>query len=458
MTDTASIKPRLTFLPPFIAVVTLILAITVLNLSPVYPMVLAFFFTIIFALIDGYDYRFIYRSALEGIKSVWTIIVMFTLLGALIALWLAGGTIATMIYYGLQLVEPKFFLVEVFLLSVLLSLVIGTSLGTISTLGVVLMGIGRGLNLPPEMIAGAVVAGAFFGDRISPVSTSLYLTAEVTGTKVEDNLKLMLKTTYLPFVLTIFLYFVFGMLNPTKEAGVTFTYLKLLQSNFYLSPVLLLLPLLFLILALVRVSIKINLFINVVLSFILGIVYQKVPIQKLLLESFTGFEAPKGLKALAGGGVLRYLSLVSIILVASAMAGILINTGVFTTLLIRPLAHIKSYFSLTFGIMILAVLLLMVTCTQALAIMIPGMTLRDEFKRKANANELSRILADSAVVLAPLIPWNMAAILSGAALQVNPKAYILYAFYLWLTPLTNLLVSLRKQGEVYGEKGLGNYR
>ncbi|GAV23583.1 Na+/H+ antiporter NhaC family protein [Carboxydothermus pertinax] len=457
MTDT-SIKPKFTFLSPFITIVALFLAITVFNLPPVYPMVLAFFLTVIFALIDGYDYRFIYRAALEGIKSVWTIIIIFTFLGALIALWLAGGTIATMIYYGLKLVEPKFFLVEAFLLSVILSLILGTSLGTISTLGVVLMGIGRGLNLPVEMLAGAVVAGAFFGDRISPASSSLHLTAQITGTQIEDNIKLMLKTTYLPFILSILLYLLLGHMIPVKETATTASYLKLLKSNFILNPILLGLPLLFLVLAFLKVSIKINLFLNIIISFLFGALWQKITFQELLFQTFYGYNV-SGVKAfLAGGGVVKYLSLVTIILFASAMSGILNNAGVFTILLIRPLSYFKSYFSLSFGIMILAVLLLMVTCTQALAIMIPGMTLREEFRRVATANELARILADSAVVLAPLIPWNMAAILSGAALQINPKSYILFAFYLLLTPITNLLVSFRKLGEAYGQKRLGDCR
>jgi len=457
MMDT-SFKPRFIFIPPFVAIISLILAITVLNLPPLYPMLLAFFLTVVFAVIDGFSYSFILNSAVEGIKSVWTIIIIFTLLGALIALWLANGTIATMIYYGIQLVEPQLYLVEVFLLSVILSLIIGTSLGTISTLGVVLMGIGRGLNLPGAMLAGAVVAGAFFGDRISPASSSLHLTAEVTGTRVEDNIKLMFKTTYLPFSLSILLYLLLGYFRPVKEASATKAYLILLKSSFYIEPLLLILPVLFLVLAFFKVSIKVNLFLNVVFSFFFGVIWQKISFLKLLTETFYGYHPTGSQALLAGGGVVKYLSLVAIIFFASGMAGILNKAGVFTALFIKPISKLKTYFSFTFGIMILAVLLLMVTCTQALAILVPGMVLKEEFRRFAPPNELARLLADSAVVLAPLIPWNMAAILSGAALNVNPKSYILFAFYLWLTPIINLLVSYFKQGEAYEQKEPGYNR
>lgn len=400
------------------------------------------------ALSLGYTWQEVDQMIKAGVQSVVGVVLVFILVGSIIGLWIASGTVPTMIYYGLSLISPKVFLPIVFLLTSVVSMVLGTSLGTVTTVGVALIGIGRGLNIPLPLVAGAVVSGAYFGDRSSPLSGSANLTAAVTETDLNDNLRYMLATITPAYVLTLLLYTIIGL--RAGQGGTTGGEVAAIQraitSAFQVHPALLLPPVLIILLAFRQMPTLPNLALGATVSGVLGLLFQGAHPLQLFTAAYSGVTTSTGHpvvdKLLTGGGMTSMTTIILMMILVGAFGGILENSGMLKVLIDRLFSRVKHPLGLVLSAMAASVSLAILVCNQTIAIIIPGRMLAPLFKeRGVEVKNLARAIADSGVLLSPLIPWNLNGLVTAATLGVPVMTYFPFAFLCYITPLINLLIT-----------------
>lgn len=194
-----------------------------LNFSVVYALIVGYIIFITYGLIKGYDLKVLVKKSFEGVLTVKNILLVFVLIGMITALWRASGTIAFIVYMGSKLILPSILILLTFLLCSILSFLIGTSLGTAATMGVISVSIGKAMGINPYYLGGAVLSGIYFGDRCSPMSTSALLITELTKTNLYTNIKLMLKTSIIPFIATCLFYLFLGLKSSTSPVSIDAT-------------------------------------------------------------------------------------------------------------------------------------------------------------------------------------------------------------------------------------------
>lgn len=268
-----------------------------------------------------------FTMTFSGIKTVLTVTLVFIMIGGLTAIWRAAGTIPYIIYYASKVILPQTFIFATFILCCLISMLMGTSFGTAATMGVICMMMGKAMGISPVWIGGAVLAGGFFGDRNSPMSTSALLVSQLTGTDIFNNVKLMIKSALVPLILTCAVYLAVGF--TMKKGGSSTDAASLFAEHFNLIWVTVIPAALIIVLSAFRVSVKITVVVSVVCGSIVCMAVQGsgfVPMLKILL---LGYKAPdeKLGAMLNGGGILSMLKPAAIVLLSSSYSGIFEGTG-----------------------------------------------------------------------------------------------------------------------------------
>jgi len=366
----------------------------------------------------------------------------------MIGLWIAVGTVPTMIYYGLQTISPQYFLVLSFLSTSLVSMAVGTAVGTASTIGLALISIAQSMGLSLPLAAGAIISGSYVGDRMSPVSSIAIITAHSSEANLMDMIYHMIKTAVLPYLITILSFLFIGLSSfSSSTAAVDLDSLSLLlNNNFQISFLLLLPPALIIILAALKVPTIINLALNIIFSLVMGIFFTERGWSELLTIMFKGFSNKTGTvfidNILARGGLTSMLELISLIIFAVLLGGLLEQMGVLNSIL-KPFLHLINkkihLVSLTIFSSILSAAL---GCNQFLAVFLPAKMLSKNYDQmNLERKDLARALGDSGLVFSPLIPWNVNALMMTAVLGVTTLEYFAFAFFPLLMPLSSLFVS-----------------
>jgi NhaC family Na+:H+ antiporter len=407
--------------------------------------------SILYALLAGYVIFFAYGlwkkfspSALlhmtwSGIVTVKNILIVFLLIGMISAVWRASGTIPMIIYTAGGFIRPAAFLVITFLLNCLLSILTGTSFGTSATMGVICMSIGTAMGMNPVYMGGAILGGAFFGDRCSPMSTSALLTAVLTKTDIFTNIKLMVKRAVVPFVLTCAIY---GWLGSTSGAGsMNLEILQMFKDNFNLHWLTLLPALLIIVLSIFKISVKKTMLVSIITACVLCLTLQNNSLSELVQMLLTGYQAPdtRLTKILSGGGVVSMLRASAIVGISSSYSGIFSGTGLLDGIKgkIAQLAEKCTPFGST---LIMSFLTGMVACNQTLAIMLTDQLCADTEKDKQT---FALTLEDTVVLTAALVPWSIASAVPLASVGA-PALSIAFACYLYLQPLWSLFINNKK--------------
>ncbi|HWJ02144.1 MAG TPA: Na+/H+ antiporter NhaC family protein [Verrucomicrobiae bacterium] len=440
-----AIPLSLAALPLLITILLLLLLVFVVKL----PLYLGLLSGAVLAAIIAYKHDFtlpeLRQAAFAGIKNTQTVVIILLTIGALVAVWMGSGTVAGLVYYGLGLVHPGYILVSAFILTALTSMLLGTSIGTLSTMGVALMGIGFSLGVPKPLIAGAVVSGAFFGDRSSPMSSAAHLASTATEVEFNKMLRYMLPTGGLGFGLSLIGYYILGNVYRPAATGVLGLSLPAeLAKYFTISPLVLLPALLVILLAVGKVPTKYNLGLGVIAGILVAFWVQKMPVPELARALAFGYKANSGNPTIdamvKGGGILPMLNLILLILSAGAFNGILSATGMIKQVAEKLLQGVKSDSGIIVATVLFSTATALVACNQALPILMPGQMLRSFYQERRLANlTLARTLTDSGLVISGLVPWNMVAILSSMAIGVSTLEYAPYALLLWLLPLLTIL-------------------
>ena len=385
----------------------------------------------------GFSPKALASMAWEKGRDSLVVIPVFLLIGVVMGLWRSAGTISYFLYYGLLSISPRIFLLVVFLLSAALSFVLGTSFGVTGTAGVVLITLARSGGVDLAMTAGAILSGAYFGDRCSPMSSCATLVAAVTDTKLYDNVREMLKTGALPTALTLVFYGVLSVRNPITSVDTAV--LSALSEGNALHWLALLPAVLMLLLPLLKIPVKWAMAVSAATAFVLSVVLQQMSFAAALRTAIFGYaptsEALAGI--LSGGGLLSMFSSSAIVFLTSLYAGILEGIGILipAKALVERLASRVGLFPTSIFV---STAIGMAFCNQTVVTLINSQLLPDSYhKRGASNTELAMDLANSGVMISGLIPWNIAASIPLAMLDVGSEA-ILWASLLYFTPLCYL--------------------
>lgn len=390
----------------------------------------------------GFSPRDLLRMALRGCRKGMIVLRVFVLIGLITASWRASGTIAFFVYHGVRLIPPALFLTVAFLLTALLAFALGTSFGVTGTVGVILMAVARSSGVPPLLTAGAVLSGAYFGDRSAPSSSSANLVAAITETRLYDNVRMMLRTGALPFALAAAGYLALSLRNPIRTVDASMT--EALRQSFSLSLLTALPALLMLVLPLCRVGVRWAMGASFASALALAVFLQRLPLAAALRCCVFGYQPAAGPLAavLAGGGLLSMARVAGIVLLSCAYSGIFDGTRMLSGVQNR-LDALCGRIGLAGSAAAVSLAACAVFCNQTVGVMMVQQLLGPAYRaRGASGGELAADLENTCIVLVGLIPWSIACAVPLEMLGVGPGA-LPYAFYLWLLPLCWLLTKRR---------------
>lgn len=379
----------------------------------------------------GFSPNALVAMGLLGSRQAFPVIKILLLIGAVTAVWMAAGTVPAIVSYGIQWINPHGFILAAFLSTSLVSLLLGTSFGAASTIGIALMIMAKGSPVDPHMIAGAIIAGAYFGDRCSPMSSSAHLVATITKTDLYTNLKNMMATGFLPLVITSFLYLVLSFLYPVQFSKSTLP-LELNQL-FNLHWIVLLPAIMLFILAIFRVEVKVSMSISIAIGTIIALWVQHYSIAQVVRFAVTGFQVNQDTPIqaiLLGGGIVAMTKVCGVVVISTAIAGILAGTNALRIVEVW-LKQIRSRSNIFLSTTLVGTAAAAFGCTQTIAILLTQQLVQRKYTDRYT---LALDLEDTVVVLSPLIPWNIAGLVP-ATILLTDWGFIPYAFYLYLIPL-----------------------
>ncbi len=382
----------------------------------------------------GHGARSLVKMALRGGKDALGVVRVLALIGFITAAWRASGTIAFFIAKGVSLITPSLFILIAFALSALLSYALGTCFGVVGTVGVIFMALARSGGVNELIAAGAILSGAFFGDRCAPISSSANLIAGVTCTPIYDNVKYMHMTALLPLGICTVAYGVLSAFNPI--GAVDTSVLSILEANFTLSWWTLIPAAIILALPLCKVPVRYAIPASVLAAAVLALAVQRMPAWEFLRSLVLGYTAPDPSldRVLGGGGLVSMLNVCCIVLLSGMLSGVFNGTGMLGGLqgIIRPMeARIGG-----FPAMILtSIVICAAFCNQTIAI-----TMNDQLweriyeEEHASHQELALDMENSAVLISGLVPWAISCSVPLEMLGVDARA-LPYGFLLYLVPL-----------------------
>ena len=410
-----------------------------LKYSVIYALIVGYIIFMTYGLIKGYDLKVLIKKSFEGVLTVKNILLVFVLIGMITALWRASGTIAFIVYMGSKLISSSILILLTFLLCSILSFLIGTSLGTAATMGVICVSIGKAMGINPYYLGGAVLSGIYFGDRCSPMSTSALLITELTKTNLYTNIKLMFKTSIIPFVTTCLFYLFLGLKSSTSPVSIDAT--NIFKENYNLNIVVIVPAILIIILSLFKVNVKKTMLLSIVISFIIAMFFQKESVTSLINYCVYGFyhSNEKLNSMMKGGGILSMLNVGLIVAISSSYSGIFKETKMLV-LMKKYLKEFSEKTSNYFVIFLSSIISGAIACNQSLGTIL-AYELCEELEDKQN---MAIILENTIVLLAGLIPWNIAMAVPLKTIDIGLMSG-LFAFYLYFLPLWNLFLGIIKE-------------
>ena len=418
-----------------ISAATVLGGIIVLDAEASIVLVSAGTVVIALSMLWGIRWERIQEGILDTLRSMFPAILILLAVGMLVGTWMLSGTVPLMIYYGLQILNPVIFLPAVALVCAVMSVMAGTSWGTISTVGVAMMGVSAGLGVPLYYTAGAIVVGAIFGDKLSPLSDTTVLASGVSGVNIIDHIKYMLYTTIPGFVISLVLYVALGM-RFTEGAASTErvrTILSTLDATFNLNPILLLPPVVILFLIFYKKTPVLPVFgIGIILGGILALLFQGHDLSELAAALNDGYASSTGVgvvdEMLTQGGLTSMLEVTALLISAAVFGAPLRTAGVIDALLEKVQRAANTGRGILLSGFSVHGLLFVITGSYYVTFSVLGPVLGPLYDRYGlDRRNLSRTMEDTGTSFAPMIPWGTTGAFIVATLGVPTFRYILYA-------------------------------
>lgn len=422
-------------------------SIIVYGADPHIPMLIGTLFAAVMATRLGYHWNDIEKSMFDGIYQALQAVVILLIIGVLIGVWILSGVVPSMIYYGLGILRPNIFLVATVLISSLTSLATGTSWGTAGTIGIALMGIARGLGVPPEIAAGAVISGAYFGDKLSPLSDTTNLAPAVAGTDVFTHIKGMLPATIVAYAGALIIFLVMGFQYSSGSAvdlSSINTIREGISSSFTISPLLLLPPVAVIVAIAFKVPAVPGITIGILFGGTLGALIQGVDLGQLLSAAYGGYVSETGIEMidelLTSGGLTNMMYSVSLTVIAMMFGGIMESTGQLNVIVNSIIHRIKRKGTLVLITIATGIFSNSTMPEQYVSIVVPGKMYSGAYKERGiHPKVLSNALESGGSVTSPFIPWNTCGAFMFSVLGVSAFQYGRYAFFNILTPIIVIL-------------------
>ena len=453
MAETTSIRqPNL-----LLAVTPIVLTLGVLGLqlfyfgdfTPHIPLAIGIAISAIVGIYLGHDWFSIQRGAFHVINVSLPSVSVLILVGMIIGVWIASGTVPTLIYYGLVILEPEIFLAATLITCSMVSISLGTSWGTVGTVGLALMGIGLGFGIPAYWTAGAVVSGAFFGDKISPLSDTTNLAPAVTGTSLFDHIRNLIPTTGPAMLIALVIYSVVGFTlfgTDTESMQRVEAITTALQANFNISIWTLIPAILVIALAVTKNPPLPSLFIGAAIGGCLAMLLQGNTLHEVFTFANSGYEISTGVSEVDGllnkGGIQSMMWTISLVLLALALGGVLEKIGCLQALMSTIISRVKSLAGIQASATGAAITTNLVAGDPYLSIALPGRMFAPVYRGMGYSTlNLSRAIEEGGTLISPLIPWNAGGVLVITTLSLNigenpiNLLYIPLAFACWLSPI-----------------------
>jgi NhaC family Na+:H+ antiporter len=447
-------QPGLGFSLVALLTIIVVLAVGLLGFKAPLPlmMIIGFGVALAFAAMRKVTYADAENAAFDMVRRGLQPLLIFVAVGALIASWIYSGTVPTMISYGLQLISPSWFLPTALILTAITAFINGTNFATVATIGLALMGVATALGIPLGIAAGAIICGALFGDKMSPLSDTTVMAPGLAGAQLFAHIRHMMWTTVPAIVVSLVIFTVIGFNYDIDAAGVARVTAATegLASAFNIGLIPLLPPLLVLILLVLKMEAFPAIGLGALAGVPVAVFYQGAEMSSVLAALWNGYTPPESLGDVAGllsggesGGALKLIGLAAIVIFALAMTGVLGAAGVMQTLLEslgRKLNSPRKLVPATLGI---TVLLNAIGGAVNFAVAMGTTTLRPLFAQQGiAAKNLSRATEDAANTTGVLIPWNATAVFTAASLGVSVSTYLPWVFFSFITPLISLAYGL----------------
>ncbi len=393
----------------------------------------------------GYSFSEMEGFAYEMAQKCIAPAAIILAVGMMIASFMAAGTVPTILVAGLKLITPKFFLALTFVMCCIMSVIMGTSWGTLGTVGIAMMGVGAGLGVNPAITAGAVVSGAWFGDKMSPMSDSTIMCSTITETYIMDHIKAMMQTTIPAAVVSLVIYLGIGIgiSGDSYDASTVDSIMNGLKGMFHIN----LIPVIPIVVVIVMILMKkgtiVSMMSGTVVAILIAVFYQGYSVADMGTFLYSGFTCDTKneilISLLNRGGMTSMLSLLAVFVGGLGLGGILDKTG-----MLEPIFHyITEKYKSPRGIMLMAwcatLLCILVIADNNFAFVMVATLFGSAFQKyNLKSQNLSRILEDVGTLGSALVPWNVGAQFAAGVLGVSTLAYMPYAFLNWMTPILSL--------------------
>jgi NhaC family Na+:H+ antiporter len=408
----------------------------------------------------GFKWNKLQKGMVRSIKSSLPAILILLMIGALTGTWVLSGVVPTMIYYGLQILNPTIFLFAACIVSAIVSIATGSSWSTIATVGVALLAIGQVLGLNNGMIAGAIISGAYFGDKMSPLSDTTNLAPAMAGANLFTHIRYMAYTTFPTMILTLIIFLILGLNASSADNSTTIDMmLTTLDKKYFIHPVLFLVPIGVVFLIIKKVDALPALFLGTILGGIFAIIFQPSIVKEVagvadnygqacymaILQSIssnvaiiTPSESINGL--LETSGMAGMMNTIWLVICAMCFGGVMETTGFLNKITSAVVKRAKSTGSLIASTAGTCLFFNATASDQYLAIVVPGKMFAETYKERGLAPEnLSRTLEDSGTVTSVLIPWNTCGAAQSSVLGIATGEYWMYCFFNWMSPITTVV-------------------
>ncbi len=447
---TGKVKRKANLLEALIPIVFLItilgVAVFKYEASPHIPLICGSIIASLMATIRlGYTWGELEESVLKTINMAMQAMLILMIVGTIVGTWILSGVVPTMIFYGLKILSPGIFLIATCLICGIVALATGSSWTTAGTVGIALLGVGQGLGIPLPMVAGAIISGAYFGDKMSPLSDTTNLAPAMAGTTLFEHVKHMIFTTGPSLIIALIIYGVMGAkyagqnLDPNSINEI----LQALSSGFHINPLLFIPPIAVIVMVVMKVPAIPGLIGGTVLGGLFAAIFQKADVGAIIQAAHNGFVSETGVEAvdalLSRGGLSSMMGTVALILCALTFGGILEKTGMLEVIAESILKIARGRGGLVTATIFTCIFTNLTTGDQYLSIVIPGRMYKDAYRKMGlHPKNLSRALEDSGTLSSPLIPWNTCGAYMYATLGIYPFAYLPYAFLNLINPFISI--------------------
>jgi Na+:H+ antiporter, NhaC family len=439
-------KPKMLETLMMMTVIIALISISIIKWEavPHIPILLSIFLLLLFGAIKRVSFKELERGMLEGAQSGLGAVFLFFMIGILISSWMIGGTIPTLMFLGFELVKPQFFFSIAFLITSIVGIAVGSSLTTAATIGVALIGVAEALGVSLPITAGAIVSGAFFGDKMSPLSDTTNLASAIVKVDLFEHIKNMSWTTIPAFILT---FIIFLILSPS-EISSNLSELTSIKEGLEKTDLIhwySLLPVIILVfLTIKKLSSFVTLALSSCVAILISFIDNQMDMSKLFSILFNGYQSDTGLKAvdslLTRGGINSMMFTIALVLLSLALGGLLFKLGIIPVLFEKISHRLKKVRTVIIATVTSAIGINVLIGEQYLSILLTGEAFQDQYRKVGlHPKNLSRALEDGGTVINPLVPWSVCGIFLTDVLGVATLSYLPFAFFCILSPLLTIL-------------------